>query len=70
MKALFGIVGLLLVLGVMSLLVKKQVSGAAAPGQSAPAQQVQQVRQQVEAAQQVQQQLQQQQLQRAVPDDK
>ncbi len=59
MKALLGIVSLLLVLGVTSLLVKKQLAPTTAQGASAPsaqsAQQLpQQVRQQVQAAMQQQ----------------
>ena len=66
MKALLGIVSLLLVLGVTSLLVKKQLAPVSAQGAQTPtaqsAQQLpQQVKQQVQAA--VQQ-------QPVVPDDK
>lgn len=49
MKALAGLLSLLLVLGVVALLAKKQT--AAAPGATQPTQQLpQQVKQQVEAA--------------------
>ncbi len=62
MKALFGAVSLLLVLGIVSLLVKKQLPSDAAqsPQQQSQALQ-QQVKQQVEAALQ---------QPRAVPDEK
>lgn len=62
MKAVFGVVSLLVVLGVVSLLAKKQLPSASAPGAQQPSQQIQQqVKQQVEAAMQ---------QPRAVPDDK
>jgi L-lactate permease len=62
MKALFGVVSLLLVLGIVSLLVKKQLpAGSAQSPQQQSQQMQQQVKQQVEAAMQ---------QARPVPDDK
>ena len=53
MKALFGVVSLLVVLGIVSLLVKKQLpAGAAQSPQQQSQQAQQQVKQQVEAAMQ------------------
>jgi predicted lipid-binding transport protein (Tim44 family) len=62
MKALFGVVSLLLVLGIVSLLVKKQLPANDTHSQQQPSQQLpQQVKQQVEAAMQPV---------RPIPDDK
>jgi predicted lipid-binding transport protein (Tim44 family) len=62
MKALAGALSLLVVLGIVSLLVRKQLPAAAASGQQQPSQAVpQQVKQQVEAVLQ---------QPRAIPDDK
>jgi hypothetical protein len=63
MKALAGALSLLVVLGIVSLLVKKQLPGAAANGQQPSSSQAvpQQIKQQVEAVLQPP---------RAIPDDK
>ena len=62
MKALFGAISLLLVLGVVSLMVRKQLPAATAQTSQQPSQALpQQVKQQVEAALQ---------QPRAVPDEK
>lgn len=62
MKALLGVIGLVVVLGMVSVLAKKQLSSAATPGNPQPTQQLpQQVKQQVEAALQ---------QSRSIPDDK
>lgn len=50
MKAFLGVLSLLVVLGVLSLLVKKQLPSDFTTGTTTPSQQVQQVKQQVEAA--------------------
>ena len=53
MKALFGVISLLVVLGIVSLLVKKQLPAGSAQSPQQQSQQVQQqVKQQVEAAMQ------------------
>ncbi|MFZ4482216.1 MAG: hypothetical protein ACOYNZ_20240 [Rhodoferax sp.] len=49
MKAILGLVSLLVVLGVLSLLAKKQLSPQPASTPQTPSQQVQQIRLQVEA---------------------
>jgi hypothetical protein len=62
MKGILGIVGLLITLGIVSLLVKKQLAADSAQGTQQQLQQApQQVKQQVEAMMQ---------QPRAVPDDK
>ena len=62
MKGILGIVGLLIVLGIVSVLVKKQLTGGAAQSSQQQLQQApQQVKQQVEAIMQ---------QPRPVPDDK
>ncbi|WP_342616640.1 hypothetical protein [Rhodoferax sp. GW822-FHT02A01] len=62
MKGILGIVGLLIVLGIVSVLVKKQLTGGSAQSSQQQLQQApQQVKQQVEAIMQ---------QPRPVPDDK